>query len=253
MDTPGAQLRQRREAKKLSLKQVSKETKISQRYIEALEENNPDLFPGEVYLKGFLRNYAKFLGLDPEDMVSQYEDDGLIDHREEGARSKVDIFTFLQKGRFEWTSRIKGWIGPIKGWPKRVIRRPSFYLILVLLIGFCLVQWFFSYKGNQTPMQQKEGRDLVVGSSFKKGFSLEIEAREDVWLQMVKDKEGAAKEIVLRPGEHLNIEAEEGIMIKVGNAGGILLRLNGRQLPPLGEKGEVVTRYITSRGVEGQR
>lgn len=69
----GSQLKQAREAKGLSLAQAEEETKIRRKYLAALEQGLVDELPGEVYLKGFLRSYANFLGLDGAGLVEQYK------------------------------------------------------------------------------------------------------------------------------------------------------------------------------------
>jgi cytoskeletal protein RodZ len=51
---------------------VGRETNISSRYIQALESETFDVFPGEAYLLGFLRNYGEYLGLNPQDLLSAY-------------------------------------------------------------------------------------------------------------------------------------------------------------------------------------
>jgi len=63
-DTVGEILRKAREAKGQSIAQVHSATKISPEAIRALEENDITSFASEIYLKGFLRNYAAHLGLD---------------------------------------------------------------------------------------------------------------------------------------------------------------------------------------------
>lgn len=69
----GEMLRQTRREKGLSLKDVQSETKIRQKYLEALENGDFELIPGEVYLKGFLRCYANALGLDGMEVVERYK------------------------------------------------------------------------------------------------------------------------------------------------------------------------------------
>lgn len=68
----GVTLSEARKQKKVSLKKIAQETKISSRYLQALEAETYDIFPAEVYLKGFLRSYAQYLGLDGEEMVRAY-------------------------------------------------------------------------------------------------------------------------------------------------------------------------------------
>lgn len=62
--TVGEILRLGREGRKLSIEQVNRETKISVQTIRALEEDDFGAFPSETYVKGFVRTYAEFLGLD---------------------------------------------------------------------------------------------------------------------------------------------------------------------------------------------
>jgi cytoskeletal protein RodZ len=62
--TVGEILRTAREARKLSVEQVNRETKISVQTVRSLEQDDFGSFPSETYLKGFVRTYAEFLGLD---------------------------------------------------------------------------------------------------------------------------------------------------------------------------------------------
>ncbi|MDR2661902.1 MAG: helix-turn-helix domain-containing protein [Treponema sp.] len=72
MESLGNKLRTARESKGYSYDQVSRETNIAGRYIQALEEEAFDVFPGEAYLLGFLRNYGEYLGLNPQELQSGY-------------------------------------------------------------------------------------------------------------------------------------------------------------------------------------
>ncbi len=61
-------LRERREAKGISLTEVEKDLKIRKKYLQALEEGNIDLIPGKTYIVGYLRNYSKYLDIDEENI-----------------------------------------------------------------------------------------------------------------------------------------------------------------------------------------
>jgi len=61
-------LRERREARGISLIEVEKDLKIRKKYLQALEEGNVDAIPGKTYLIGYLRNYSKYLGIDEENI-----------------------------------------------------------------------------------------------------------------------------------------------------------------------------------------
>lgn len=73
MDSYGALLKEAREAKNLDLDTVARETAIIRRYIEGLEEEDNSAFPGEAYLTGFLRNYADYLNVDTELVLTLYK------------------------------------------------------------------------------------------------------------------------------------------------------------------------------------
>ncbi|MDR2134999.1 MAG: helix-turn-helix domain-containing protein [Treponema sp.] len=72
MDSLGEKLRQAREEKGCSIEQVSRDTNIAARYLEALEAEDFSGFPGEPYILGFLRNYSEYLGLDAQEQLSRY-------------------------------------------------------------------------------------------------------------------------------------------------------------------------------------
>jgi cytoskeletal protein RodZ len=69
----GERLRSTRELKKLTIKDIAKETNISSRYLEAIEDEEFDKIPGETYVLGFLRTYAEFLKLDGDEIVQGYK------------------------------------------------------------------------------------------------------------------------------------------------------------------------------------
>ncbi|MFQ5766596.1 MAG: helix-turn-helix domain-containing protein [Acidobacteriota bacterium] len=65
-------MKRERKLREISLREISLGTKISIRYLEALERNDFASLPGGAFNKGFLRAYAAFIGLDPEEMVNHY-------------------------------------------------------------------------------------------------------------------------------------------------------------------------------------
>ena len=68
----GNKLKAAREAKGLSFDFISQETKITKRYLEALELENFDTFPGESYVMGFIKSYGAYLELDVDELLSIY-------------------------------------------------------------------------------------------------------------------------------------------------------------------------------------
>ena len=72
MESLGEKLRTARNEKGFTIDQVSRETNISIRYLEAMETENFSIFPGEPYIIGFLRNYSSYLDLDVQKVISLY-------------------------------------------------------------------------------------------------------------------------------------------------------------------------------------
>ena len=72
MESLGNKLKITREAKGWSYDYVSRETNISARYLEALEREDFSCFPGEPYVRGFLKNYGEYLGINPDELLSLY-------------------------------------------------------------------------------------------------------------------------------------------------------------------------------------
>ena len=72
MESLGEKLKTVREAKKISLEQAAKDTKISMRYLKGLEDEDFSSFPGEAYVNGFLRNYGTYLDLNIQELLSLY-------------------------------------------------------------------------------------------------------------------------------------------------------------------------------------
>ncbi|HEY5593904.1 MAG TPA: RodZ domain-containing protein [Nitrospiria bacterium] len=72
METIGEYLKRIRAERGLSIQQVADKTRISPIYIQALEENRLDKFPGEVFARGFVRVYGRCLGLDDRDTMTRF-------------------------------------------------------------------------------------------------------------------------------------------------------------------------------------
>ena len=73
MESLGKYLREERQSRNLSLKEVSESTKIKERLLKAIEEDQYELLHSPVYVKGFLEAYARYLGLNPDDIILWYQ------------------------------------------------------------------------------------------------------------------------------------------------------------------------------------
>ncbi|MBQ9395207.1 MAG: helix-turn-helix domain-containing protein [Proteobacteria bacterium] len=76
METPGLMLKREREARGMTLSELSKVTRIPESALSHIENNEFDEFPAEVFVRGFLRNYARQLSLSPAEVIRAYEEMG---------------------------------------------------------------------------------------------------------------------------------------------------------------------------------
>lgn len=72
--TPGSLLLAQRETLELSLQHVADELNLTMHYVRALESDSYDKLPGDVFVKGYIRSYARLLGLDPDQMLEIYRE-----------------------------------------------------------------------------------------------------------------------------------------------------------------------------------
>lgn len=125
---PGARLREQRERKGLTTAQVASELHIDRRMLEALEDDRFDDIGAPIFVKGHLRNYARLLGLDTEELVAAYEaayqptDPTLVAHRPDGPRMEH--------------ASSQAWVGWL-GW--------LFLLVLAVLLGGW---WYYEQEGG---------------------------------------------------------------------------------------------------------
>ncbi|MBM4464909.1 MAG: helix-turn-helix domain-containing protein [Chloroflexi bacterium] len=90
----GQLLREARQQKGVSLEEVEEATRIRQKFLQALEEGNFAALPAEAYVKGFLRTYAMYLELDPDEVMALYqgrEDEGKAALRQPGFFQPMDL------------------------------------------------------------------------------------------------------------------------------------------------------------------
>jgi cytoskeletal protein RodZ len=96
--TLGTLLIEKRKEKGLELKDVSQIIKIRSTYLSALEEGHYEVFSSEVYLTGFLKNYAKFLGIDSEKIMAMYR----RENERKNTDSNMNMITKLKKNNFNF-------------------------------------------------------------------------------------------------------------------------------------------------------
>jgi len=235
MASIGQELKKEREARGLSLKGIADSTRITLRYLEAIETDRLDIFPGEFFVKGMLRSYAKAVGLDEDQLVERYRRAGLLSAGgPESAR------------------------GP--GFEPRITKKQKLSLVglaAVVLVIVTFAAYFLTRPGKRTALP--ETREAIprvqqqtavtpsvtepvpapVPKEEEKGLNLELSFHERTWIQVYADRKLALDGIKLR-GEKARITAQNELVIHLGNAGGLDYSINGRPGKPFGRSGAVV-------------
>ena len=129
----GEELRREREIRGISLKEISDATKISKRFLEAIERNDHTTLPAPVFTRGFVREYARYLGLNHEEMVNRYNYAAAGDERIEKPAVVERVVTAMPQHPLE----LKG-PPPKKGIPPayaRIDRNLFILAIIAALLG----------------------------------------------------------------------------------------------------------------------
>jgi cytoskeletal protein RodZ len=231
----GRYLQSIRLEKKISLEKVSEETRVAIGNLRLIEKEDFEALPAEVFVRGFLRAFARAIGADGEEAVRLYQ-----------ARLNMED-ELSDAGSLSDRSSLKPWLD----------------LVLSLAVLLCLVAlslYGVSYFQSQAHLPEtaethvvsenlkaaipqekpvsKTQKDSTTKSPEK--WVLQITAIESTWIKLIIDNKDS-KEYELSSGENLEVEASEGYNLLIGNAGGLELKLNGKPVPISGKIGEVVS------------
>lgn len=277
----GDLLRETREQKNLSLDDVEKGTNIRKLYIKSIEEGNYEKLPGEVFLKGFIKTYGKFLGLDSQKLIEQYkqekntpnpaEEINIETKKEEVAPSPteenkqqeknsstktVNIQTKKEKNipKIDSFSANQEYLQSHKNNSKRNIL--LVVAILIVIIGAVVV--FISSQGSSdtktttttetvtvTENQAKEPEPIVSGAEVKAVFN------EDCWTEVKVDGKVVLSETV-KKGNTLTWKGDKQVDVTVGNAGAVDVTFNNQPAGKLGDIGAVVSKSFVAPNQQAQ-
>ncbi len=230
----GEMLREARERKGVSLAEVEEETKIRERLIVALEEEDYGILPDRIYTKGLLKNYARYLGLDTSEVMRLFGEEEVapLPPASQALASppllSPDLIVILV---------ILMALGLVGVWGYHQYLAP----ILIPLLATPTVE-----ASSPTP-ETIPTRTLPPSPSpsptptevVTTGLHLEIEILTRTWLEVTVDGEELFRGL-LDAGETETWSASEVIALHVGDAAGVRVVLNGQEIPPLGGVGEVV-------------
>jgi cytoskeleton protein RodZ len=237
MGSFGEKLRKERELRGISLREIAEGTKISVRFLQALEGDRVEVLPGGLFPRAFVKQYALFLGLDVERTVADFV-------------------------------AVHGEAPPERRAAPAPARRLPVSLGQVFLAAVAVLAIALTFRrGNEAerakaqptptpiaaapavlPTDRVYPSPTVAPVSAAAGDSLVLTmtAQQDCWVEVRADGETVVNR-VLAEGESQTFEARGEIVLSVGNAGGLSIRVNDRPALPLGRSGEVRKNIVITR------
>jgi len=244
----GELLRKAREEAGKDLKEISEILKIRHDYLRAIEEGDFKQLPEEVYIKGYIREYAEFLHIDPEITLSAYIQQTSPKQIDKG-EAPTKVTSDHKKSKTIY------------------ILLPLVLVVLGLILFFALHSPKKEHELSQTPVKTEKVipsqtvkqpeetpempveikeplTDTVTPTKNNENIgepphTLTIVATDTLWLLITIDN-SAPKEMILKIGETVTFQAQEGFSLKLGNAGGAKVLFDGKDIGNLGGKGQVV-------------
>ncbi|HEY6842931.1 MAG TPA: RodZ domain-containing protein [Thermoanaerobaculia bacterium] len=244
----GEELRREREIRGISLKEIADATKISKRFLEAIERNDHRTLPAPVFTRGFIREYARYLGLNADDIVNRYNFAAAGDDRIE---KSPHLDRLAQRE-----------VPPKKGIPPPYARIDRNVYMLIVIIAALGAATYFAIRHKrsiasatqiETAIAQPRPKIVKVQPPPQAPPPLPAPMRMTIDVDrasvIVLDADG--KEVInetLHRGDHRVVEANDSFHFRtIGNAGGVRLALNDQPLPSLGDDGQVIHDRVFNR------
>lgn len=271
--SPGAILKRCREYHEISLKEAEETTKIGANYLKALEEDQIGQFASLAYLKGFLRIYATYLGLNPDDMIRLYDKLYITGSTPNG-----------QKGGNAGSSEPP----PRKKFPLQKLVMPAVLLVLILVTAAIInrspstplrqnqaapvaappaaptIQPILSSAKQPSPAKKSEedisdqqrpdslpavkSRTVPPAAENAKGFIVRMKVTQGGTLTVTIDG-STSQDYELVAGDSIEWKADRSITLELSNSGGVEVELNGKQLKPFGQPGKPAVVELDAEGV----
>lgn len=206
----GAKLKDLREKRDLSVQQVSKRLNIRGHYIKALEEGRFTAIPGKIYVDGYLRNYAEYLGMDGNVVTASYRGTG-------GRAGSDDNFVLPEISNDEM--------------------RPSknILLIALLLLAVTYAVWYIA---NREDVHISEAAENATPMPLNTDKALDarivILAKNDVEITVLASDGTTLANKLLHSGDTFFVPAE-GLILKTGVPENVQLFVDGEAVTPYGK------------------
>ncbi len=231
----GAALRDARQRKGRSIRQVSVSTKIAVEILEKLERNQFEGLPGGLFRRGFLRAFAADVGLDPAPVIAAYRAQYETAPEQEPPRRRQVVA------------------------PEQIRLLVSAATVLVLVVGLAVSAWWSGRSAPEgaSPLLPAATSEVQLVDTTARtlpsaepadvpGLRFEATFLEPCWVSAVVDGVPVTYG-TFEPGMPLVIEAGHEILLRVGNAGAVSFSINGHPGRSLGNRGQVVNVRIDAQ------
>jgi cytoskeleton protein RodZ len=256
----GASFKKARESRGVSLDQIAAETRISTRFLVAIENEEFNLLPGGIFNRGFVRSYAEKIGLDPDQAVAEYE--RLAQVREPAAETTVAPAAQERKSeRNLYPVAIGG-------------------LLLVILIFYVVTRETsntaqtastpptpppvasVSAPAATQPAQPAQPPSTPPETSaaapepppapapVAEPLRIDMDVKEPTWIKVEVDGNPVNPGELLEPGMTRHFAAQKSIFLTIGNASGLALKINDMPTKNLGKPGQVRELHITPENIK---
>jgi len=268
----GEKLRREREMRGVTLDEISESTKISRRHLESLEKEDFDSLPGGIFNRGFVRAYARFLGLDEEQAVADYaavsaepppppdqfplevhdKPDPKMNPRRSTLPLVLALLALVAVLAIFWArNKIRPQEKPPSGGVPVPAEAGSGSSSGTPSVTNAAVPASVTAEGTttSTPGRSNASASLPVATPTPDNtFLIIVRAKEEAWISLTADGR-RVWEGILKTDKQRAVRALKRVELTTGNAGGLVVRLNGRSLGALGNQGEVRTVTFTPSGL----
>ena len=257
MDSIGKILYEARAAKGITLLDAEKATSIRAYYLDALEQDDYAKLPAEVFVKGIIRNYGNYLGLNGPELVDMYKAQK-IGTDVENVKSKgirevqnVKLNISLKQHRSAG-SGIDAYAGPDnkKSLAKQILA--GALGVVVLVAGYFAVPKAMELLHSNkevtpaavvvVPAAEESKQEAAPVVPVVEKVNVEMTAYGDCWLEVKADGKDIFEDM-LRAKDTKSFEADEKLVVKYGNVGVMEVKVNGEPVSMQGEQGVAIKTY----------
>jgi len=264
----------------MTLDEISTSTKIGTRFLIAIEDEQFDQLPGGIFNKGFIKAYARAVGVDEAEAVAYYE---LATGASQPEIQPDNTLAVLA------ATPTAASIFPDEDSESGISRLPwEWFAVGLLVIAFGLAIWGFHTRENpvhpvvtptppselnsapalQTAEPAMPARQSQTDTSLSapgsqttaavtapeppaaaKTFLVQIQAQQDSWITITADGHQIMQD-TLHASSEKSVEAHDQVVIETGNAGALDISFNGRRLQQQGAPNQVKTLTFDSSGLK---